>query len=121
MIKLGLVVGALFLLAIGVENSQAQSAESKATENAPRVFSLPALKLNALRHGIASGSVKDAAIDQLRKDADAALKQGPLSVTDKAINPPSGDKHDYMSLAPYWWPDKNKPNGLPYIRRDGET
>jgi hypothetical protein len=26
-----------------------------------------------------------------------------------------------MSLAPYWWPDKNKPNGLPYIRRDGET
>jgi hypothetical protein len=121
MIKLGLVVGALFLFAIGVENSQAQSAESKATENAPRVFSLPALKLKALRHGIASGSVKDAAIDQLRKDADAALKQGPLSVTDKAINPPSGDKHDYMSLAPYWWPDKNKPNGLPYIRRDGET
>lgn len=34
--------------------------------------------------------------------------------------PPSGDKHDYMSQAPYWWPDPSKPDGLPYIRRDGE-
>jgi hypothetical protein len=25
-----------------------------------------------------------------------------------------------MSLAPYWWPDPKSPNGLPYIRRDGE-
>ena len=25
-----------------------------------------------------------------------------------------------MSLGPYWWPDPNKPDGLPYIRRDGE-
>jgi len=22
--------------------------------------------------------------------------------------PPSGDKHDYMSLAPYFWPDSSK-------------
>src|SRR5882762_8795486 len=25
-----------------------------------------------------------------------------------------------MSQAPYFWPDPKKPNGLPYIRRDGE-
>jgi len=25
-----------------------------------------------------------------------------------------------MSQAPYFWPDPSKPNGLPYIRRDGE-
>jgi hypothetical protein len=25
-----------------------------------------------------------------------------------------------MTQAPYWWPDPAKPNGLPYIRRDGE-
>jgi hypothetical protein len=25
-----------------------------------------------------------------------------------------------MSQAPYFWPDPTKPNGLPYIRRDGE-
>jgi hypothetical protein len=41
-------------------------------------------------------------------------------VVDKSATPPSGDKHDYMTQAPYWWPDPKKPNGLPYIRRDGE-
>jgi hypothetical protein len=25
-----------------------------------------------------------------------------------------------MSYAPYWWPNPAKPDGLPYIRRDGE-
>src|SRR4029079_12800027 len=41
------------------------------------------------------------------------------SVMDKAITPPSGDKHDYVSQAPYWWPDPSKPDGKPYIRKDG--
>ena len=35
--------------------------------------------------------------------------------------PPSGSKHDYMSLAPYHWPDPSKADGLPYMRKDGET
>ena len=26
-----------------------------------------------------------------------------------------------MSVGPYWWPDPTKPDGLPYIRRDGEV
>ncbi len=34
---------------------------------------------------------------------------------------PSGDKHDYASYSRYWWPDPNKPNGLPFVRKDGET
>lgn len=42
------------------------------------------------------------------------------SVTFKTQLPPSGDKHDYYSLAPYWWPDSTKENGLPYLRRDGQ-
>jgi hypothetical protein len=37
------------------------------------------------------------------------------------LAPPSGDKHDYMSIAPYWWPNPKTSNGLPYIRRDGEV
>ena len=56
----------------------------------------------------------------VRAEADQALAAGPFSVIDKDQTPPSGDKHDYMSLAPYWWPDPAKPNGLPYIRHDGE-
>lgn len=51
--------------------------------------------------------------------ADSALKAGPYSVMQKQTVPPSGDKHDYLSMAPYWWPDTTKKNGLPYIRRDG--
>ncbi|MCY7361734.1 MAG: alginate lyase family protein, partial [Ignavibacteria bacterium] len=61
------------------------------------------------------------AYNQLIKDAASALKYGPVSVMEKTSVPPSGDKHDYMSLAPYYWPDPTKPDGLPYIRKDGET
>lgn len=56
----------------------------------------------------------------LAQDAESALKVGPFSVTQKELQPPSGDRHDYFSLAPYWWPDPNRKDGLPYIRRDGE-
>jgi len=33
---------------------------------------------------------------------------GPFSVTDRRRVPPSGDKHDFFTLAPYWWPDPAK-------------
>lgn len=58
---------------------------------------------------------------KLIKKAEAALEAGPYSVTNKEKLPPSGDKHDYASYSRYWWPDPNQANGLPYIRRDGET
>jgi len=55
----------------------------------------------------------------LLKSANSALQIAPISVMQKSKVPPSGDKHDFMSLAPYWWPDSTKSDGLPYIRRDG--
>ncbi len=55
----------------------------------------------------------------LRNAADAALKRGPYSVTDKLKMPASRNLHDYYSIGPYWWPTTDKPNGEPYIRRDG--
>jgi hypothetical protein len=58
------------------------------------------------------------ALAALRAEADLALKLRPLSVMDKLRTTPSGDKHDYISLAPYWWPDPKNPKG-PYIRHDG--
>ena len=61
------------------------------------------------------------AFDTLIAEADEALVDGPYSVTDKEKVPPSGDRHDYASYGRYWWPDPNQPDGLPYIRRDGET
>jgi len=56
-----------------------------------------------------------------RQEADLAMHAGPFSVMEKKQIPPSGDKHDFMSLAPYWWPNPATRNGLPYVRRDGET
>jgi hypothetical protein len=60
-------------------------------------------------------------LNKLKRDADRAIRGGPFSVTEKSITPPSIDKHDYMSIAPYWWPNPNTANGLPYVRRDGEV
>ncbi|NND08932.1 MAG: alginate lyase family protein [Saprospiraceae bacterium] len=57
----------------------------------------------------------------LLNDADTILDITSPSVMDKGFTPPSGDKHDYMSQGPYWWPDPTKADGLPYIRRDGEV
>lgn len=57
----------------------------------------------------------------LIKNAEKALLAGSYSVMKKTGIPPSGSKHDYMTLAPYFWPNPDTPNGLPYIRKDGEV
>jgi len=53
-------------------------------------------------------------------EADRAIKAPAESVVLKAKPGPSGDPHDYWSLDPFWWPDPDTPNGLPYVFRDGE-
>lgn len=58
---------------------------------------------------------------RLKARADAALDHAPYTVVDKTMTPASGDRHDYMSMGPYWWPDPSKPDGLPYVRRDGRV
>lgn len=87
----------------------------------PAVFVLDAKTLAANRNRLKASSVPVRAYKELIKDAEEALKFGPVSVMEKKNIPPSGDKHDYMSLAPYHWPDPSKPDGLPYIRKDGQT
>jgi len=57
--------------------------------------------------------------DSLLKQANGYLKMKPISVIDKEFTPVSGNKHDYMSQAPYFWYDSTKPGGLPYMRKDG--
>lgn len=52
------------------------------------------------------------------RQANAIIKVQPVAVTDKT-KCISGDKHNYESLSPYWWPDPKNPKG-PYIARDGE-
>ena len=58
---------------------------------------------------------------KLLQDADEILSNNKLyTVMEKKQTPPSGNIHDYMSLAIYYWPDPNKADGLPYIRKDGQ-
>jgi len=121
-VRFALALAAISIFApVASSALRAQSAPAQAETAAPRIFRVPPATLAALRDRIAAGNFSDPALDQLRADADHALTQPPLSITSKQITPPSGDKHDYMTLAPYWWPDPSKPGGLPYIRRDGET
>ena len=54
-------------------------------------------------------------------EADKLLDKQPVSVMMKDKVAVSGDKHDYLSQARYFWPDPTKPDGLPYISRDGES
>jgi hypothetical protein len=87
----------------------------------PRVFLLDAKSLSAIRQRVRAGDPNLApALAKLKHDALADLSTGTISVVTKTVIPPSGDKHDYMSQAPYFWPDPDKTNGLPYLRRDGE-
>ena len=87
----------------------------------PRVFLIDGRKLAETKRRIQSGDQTfAAALAKLETDARRAMQQKPLSVVSKAVTPPSGDKHDYTSQAPYFWPNPDKPDGLPYIRRDGE-
>lgn len=67
---------------------------------------------------------KDSALSRLADSviakAERALLTPPSSVVQKPSIPPSGDPHDYFSLAPFWWPNPETPDGLPYVRRDGK-
>jgi hypothetical protein len=80
------------------------------------MFDLPSKQsIEVNRNLVQSDSFK-----QLIAQADSYLAKEPISVMKKKQTPSSGDKHDFLSLSPYYWPDPKKPDGLPYIYRDGE-
>lgn len=48
------------------------------------------------------------ALKKLLKQADSYLSKENPNVMSKAWTPPSGDKHDWLSHALYYWPDPSK-------------
>ncbi len=58
---------------------------------------------------------------RILKLADAALSQAPLTITTDVAKYSPGTPNDFYSNGDYWWPDPAKPDGLPYINRDGQT
>lgn len=97
------------------------AALSAAPVETPQLLLLDSVRIATVREKLKAddGSFK-AGLAALEADAERALAVPPVSVMDKTVTPPSGDRHDYMSQAPYWWPDPSKPGGKPYIRKDGE-
>ena len=63
--------------------------------------------------------VPEAALKRLEKSANETLDAPTFKVIDIKLPRPSGDVHDYVSMGPYWWPNPDTPNGLPYVNRDG--
>lgn len=57
----------------------------------------------------------------LATEADAWRASRPITIVGKKMLGPTGDPHDYVSIGPYLWPDPAKPDGLPWITRDGEV
>jgi hypothetical protein len=91
-------------------------------QSLPRTFVLDPSVLSRIKKEINGGSKEySSVLKTIKKNAEKALKTVPVSVMEKSQTPPSGDKHDYMSMGKYWWPDSSKQNGLPYMRRDGEV
>ncbi len=58
---------------------------------------------------------------RILKLADEALTIAPISITQFRAPLSEGGPHDFYSNGDYWWPDPNKPDGLPYIQRDGQS
>ena len=86
----------------------------------PKSFLVKPERLIQVKNKVKVGDAQTKAwVNHLVKDANKYLTAKAESVTDKKQVPASGDKHDYMSLAPYYWPDPSNPSG-PYIRKDGQ-
>ena len=98
------------------------SLASSAAEPTPRYFSAkPGSLVKAKAQLDAGDKALAKALKKLVKDADKALAEPLPSVMSKAKLPPSGDKHDYMSIAPYFWPNPETKDGMPYVRHDGKV
>jgi Alginate lyase len=80
-------------------------------------YILVEIKQAVMRH---DDSIMQEFLKKLLGEADSFLSKKPMSVIDKTQLPPSGDKHDFYSLAAYEWPNLNTPDGLPYVPRDGK-
>ena len=90
------------------------------TAQQPEVYGLNATALVLMRTLIRQGTLPQRlqpALQQLRRSAESALlmrghgkngygcpEQGPWSVVNKKVVPPSGDKHDFTFLTTYGWP-----------------
>lgn len=63
--------------------------------------------------------VQSASGPSLERQVRKALSAPIVTIVDKPRPSPTGDPHDYISYGRYYWADPTKPDGLPYIQKDG--
>lgn len=96
-------------------------ASSVFAQDAPRTFFANGNKIALVRESLKKNEKTYKTIfASFIRSTDKLLSEKPRSVISKKQTPPSGDKHDYMSLAPYWWPDSSGDETSPYVRYDGQ-
>ena len=78
-------------------------------------------RLERVRETLPGNRLCRRALSDLRRRCDSLLPVPNPHVMMKRAVPASGDRHDYMSLSRYYWPDPGSADGFPYVRRDGET
>lgn len=113
------------IVSVTWEFSQAASPQARrkaAAASLPQVFLFDPQTLVDTRDRVRAGDHDlAAAAGRLKRDAEKAIQAGTFTVTAVDKPRPSGDKHDYISLARYAWPDPSKPGGMPWILRDGQS
>ena len=96
------------------------SLEPATNAQLPQLYQVDASRVDAVKKRAATDKTVAENIKAFSKQADKILNQQFGSVMDKKFTPPCGNMHEYMSMAKYYWPDPSKPDGKPYIRKDGQ-
>lgn len=84
---------------------------------------LAALILMPLAARPETATIDVAALDRERILAAAsnALACAPISITQHRAPLSEGGPNDFFSMSDYYWPDPAKPDGKPYVQRDGQS
>lgn len=103
-----------------IASPKSKTSKQQEDSSQPRVFCMSRKGLLEAKAMITRNDpLLQASFKKLLKQADKALEAGPFSVMQKTKVPPSGDKHDYMSVPPYagssdgktnpaWWQDYDR-------------
>ena len=59
--------------------------------------------------------------EQIIKNAEDALMTAPVHITDEKSPICTEHPHCYCSFGDYWWKNPDTDDGLPYVKRDGES
>jgi hypothetical protein len=109
-----------FLFAIVFFASASMCTFAQSGDENLRVFLMDKKVLTKVKKSLQAGETNySEPYKELTRRAKKLLSTKLHSITEKSQTPPSGDKRDYMSMAPYWWPDETKGEEAPYIRKDG--